>query len=376
MEQGADPIPVPMGPKAWNAAPPAQHPKSIHRSSPTPPNHGPHPLQPQHLCMHQGALLLVAPAPKEAFNSFCLTRGDPLDAPAVPWCTGWAVLLLVPRGEMELQPPTLLLLLGLGLGPVALPSHQDLPTRMPRRKGLAAAPSCQLQRRRRGARGLSPAPTATHPSPERPKQHRKKGKILQGCFLKALGKKCCVTRGKAKTNRPWQPDAAPGQGAQTAPAGCGMRTSRQGRGSCSRPRAERPQPNPAPGEGQPGGPSAKGPCHWYGGERGWDPALGELEQPHRGAPGDLRGDTGPGHLAGCPVVGAAPPVLGTWSQSQPMGWGRGQRGHPEPQMGQISAPRSGSVRSAKPHKQLRGAAHDPQTLPEHHGGGRGSRSTQ
>lgn len=306
-----------MGPKAWNAAPPAQHPKSIHRSSPTPPNHGPHPLQPQHLCMHQGALLLVAPAPKEAFNSFCLTRGDPLDAPAVPWRTGRAVLLLVPRGEMELQPPTLLLLLGLGLGPVALPSHQDLPTRMPRRKGLAAAPSCQLQRRRRGARGLSPAPTATHPSPERPKQHRKKGKILQGCFLKALGKKCCVTRGKAKTNRPWQPDAAPGQGAQTAPAGCGMRTSRQGRGSCSRPRAERPQPNPAPGEGQPGGPSAKGPCHWYGGERGWDPALGSWNS-HTGEPRvTCVGTQGQGTLRAVP-----------WWVLPPQSWGRGRSHSP------------------------------------------------
>lgn len=313
MEQGADPIPVPMGPKAWNAAPPAQHPKSIHRSSPTPPNHGPHPLQPQHPRRHQGAFFLVAPAPKEAFNSFCLTRGDPLDAPAVPWRTGRAV----PRGEMELQPPTLLLLLGLGLGPVALPSHQDLPTRMPRRKGLAAAPSCHLQRRRRGARGESPAPTATHPSPERPKQHRKKGKILQGCFLKALGKKCCVTRGKAKTNRPWQPDAAPGQGAQTAPAGCGMRTSRQGRGSHSRPRAERPQPNPAPGEGQPGGPSAKGPCHWYGGERGWDPALGSWNS-HTGEPRvTCVGTQGQGTLRAIP-----------WWVLPPQSWGCGRSHSP------------------------------------------------
>lgn len=214
MEQGAppraDPSPVPIGPKAWNAAPPAQHPKSIHRSSPAPPNRGPHPLQPQHPRGHQGALLLVAPAPKEAFNSFCSTRGDPSDAPAVPWHAGRAVLLLVSRGEMELQPPTLLLLLGLELGTVALVSHQDLPTRTPRGKGLAAALSCHLQRRQRGARGESPAPTATHPSPERPKQHRKKGKILQGCFLKALGKNAVLHGAKPKPTglgSPTQPRA-------------------------------------------------------------------------------------------------------------------------------------------------------------------------
>ncbi|XP_035203511.1 uncharacterized protein LOC118178816 [Oxyura jamaicensis] len=65
--------------------------------------------------------------------------------------------------------------------------------------------------------------------------------------------------------------AAPGQGAQTAPAGCGMRTSRQGKGSHSRPRAGCSWPNPNPGAAR--GALCKGLCHWYGGERGWDPAL-------------------------------------------------------------------------------------------------------
>lgn len=115
-----------------------------------------------------------------------------------------------------------------------------------------------------------------------------------------------------------------------------MRTSGQGRGSRSRPRAERSWPNPALGEGQPGGPSAKGPGHWYGGERGWDPALGAGStaagswNSHTGEPRvTCVGTQGQGTLRAVPWW-VLPPVQGMWSQSQPMGWGRGQRGHPEP----------------------------------------------
>lgn len=93
----------------------------------------------------------------------------------------------------------------------------------------------------------------------------------------------------------------------------------------------------------------------------------ELEQPHRGAPADLRGDTGPGHLAGCPLVGAAPSP-GDVVPVTAHGMGKGSAWASRALNGPDLSSQEGSVRSAKPHEQL-------QTLPEHHRGGRGSRST-
>lgn len=130
------------------------------------------------------------------------------------------------------------------------------PTRTPQGKGLAAARCPVLPPATPPARCPSGEPGShSHPpvpSTARTAQEERENTV--SLFPKGSGKKCCVTRGKAKSNRPWQPDTAPGQGAQTAPAGCGMRTSRQGRGSRSRPCAGHSQPTPAPGEGQLGGP--------------------------------------------------------------------------------------------------------------------------
>lgn len=78
------------------------------------------------------------------------------------------------------------------------------------------------------ARHMIPGPPT---APAQPNRRRKQRKKLQLHFLKALEKKCCVTRGKAKTNRVWQPSAAVGQGVQKAPAGCGLGTDGQRRGT-------------------------------------------------------------------------------------------------------------------------------------------------
>lgn len=89
-----------------------------------------------------------------------------------------------------------------------------------------SAPSCPIGRPRRRARGrpLSPPatcssasqahdPRATHsPSAAKPAQEAKEKAATP--FPKGSGKKCCVTQGKAKTNRAWQTGAAVGQGAQ------------------------------------------------------------------------------------------------------------------------------------------------------------------
>lgn len=69
-------------------------------------------------------------------------------------------------------------------------------------KGLAAAhsphPATCNAAGRHGARRVSPAPTATHPSPARPKHGGKEGKKLQVCFLKALGKNVALDGARPK----------------------------------------------------------------------------------------------------------------------------------------------------------------------------------
>lgn len=190
-----------------------------------------------------------------------------------------------------------------GWGPVAWPSHQGCPKRWVPMSCWAVpgewAHGCPLPCPATcGAAGghsvqqASPTPRATHPSPARPKHGGKEGKKLQVCFLKALGKNA-VLEGTAKTNRPWQPDTAPSQAAQTAPAGCGIRRDRQGRGLHGGAHTEHSQPTPAREEGQPEGPILKG-SHsprdisraamdqpWRR-EWSWDPALKRtgIDTPH------------------------------------------------------------------------------------------------
>lgn len=130
---------------------------------------------------------------------------------------------------------------GVGQGCTAQTSHWDLPTRAAPSNVLWGVPgegaplSCHLRCCRQAQSPAGQPGSHGHPPvPSKAKTRREGREKSASLFPKGSGKKCCVTRGTAKTNRPWQPHAAPGQAAQTAPAGCGMRTDRQSRGSLQR----------------------------------------------------------------------------------------------------------------------------------------------
>lgn len=264
MEQGAitQPQTQPSSPLPWNVEPPHTprlSPQSIyHRSCTLTAS------QPPACCSFcspgtgsaprdmgtAGGHLLHTPLPlNRHLSPLCLPRGDQSDAPAALGCPHCARRGCgssdgarspqphAPTGsglpeqdrDPRLRCPT-------GTFPPGL--HRAMccagscpcPVGVSRAKGLAAARSPVLPPATLQA-GAVPSSHGHPPVPSEAKTPHEGREKTASLSSEGSGKKCCVTRGTAKTNRAWQPDTAPGQGAQTAPAGCGMRTDRQGRGS-------------------------------------------------------------------------------------------------------------------------------------------------
>lgn len=287
-----------------------------------------------------GGHLLHTPLPlNRLLSSLCLPRGDQSDAPAALGCPHCARRGCGRSdGACSPQPhaPT-----GSGLPEQDRDQWLRCPTRtfppglyramccagscprpvgLCRVKGLAAAHSPVLPPATLQA-GAVPSSHGHPPVPSQAKTPHEGREKTASLSPEGSGKKCCVTRGTAKTNRAWQPNTAPGQGAQTAPAGCGMRTDRQagqGRGSPQQTPCRALTANSCPWRGVARGAHPQKALltmgtprdqPWEGGNGaeiwpwgGQGPTLLQPLLPHRELQVTPRGDTGPGQIVDHPVV--------------------------------------------------------------------------